>query len=70
MHRTFFNYFELAKSTDDPSLRAVYMLGMLCAQAVAAGRFVRFAKGGMGSGWPGPRFVDRIAHHFRRTRER
>ena len=67
-HRAFFHYYELAKSTDDACLRAVFMLGMLCAKAVASGTFVTFAKGSIGSSWPDPRFVDRVAHHFRKTR--
>ena len=69
--QVFINYQARAKTADDASLRAVYMLGMLCAQAVALGKFVSFAKRGIGSGWPDPRFYsDRAAYHYRRTRER
>jgi hypothetical protein len=66
-HRAFSNYHDLAKAADDASLRTVYMLGMLCAQAVAVGKFVMFAKG---SGWPDPRFPGHEAHHYRKTRDR
>jgi hypothetical protein len=69
-HQAFMNYYELAKAADDASSRAVYMLGMLCAQAVAVRKFVSFAKGSIGSGWPDARFSDRTAYHYRRTRER
>ena len=69
-HRAFTNYHDLAKAADDASLRTVYMLGMLCAQAVAVGKFVTFAKGSIGSGWPDPRFPGHEAHHYRKTRER
>jgi hypothetical protein len=69
-HRAFINYHEQAKAADDASLRTVYMLGMLCARAVAVGKFVSFARGSIGSGWPDARFPWHEAYHYRKTRER
>jgi hypothetical protein len=68
-HQDFSYYHELAKAADDASLRVVYMLGMLCAKAVAVGKFVAFAQGSIGSGWPDARLPGHEAYHFRRTRE-
>jgi hypothetical protein len=70
VQQAFINYYELARAADDASSRAVYMLGMLCAQAVTAGTVVTFGRGSIGDGWPDPRVSDCTAFHYRRTRER
>jgi hypothetical protein len=69
-HQAFINYYELARAANDGSSRAVYMLGMLCAQAVTIGTVVTFARGSIGDAWPDPRVSDCAAFQYRRTHER
>jgi hypothetical protein len=68
-YQDFGYYHDLAKAADDASLRAGYMLGMLCAKAVAVGKFVAFARGSIGSGWPDARLPGQEAYRYRRTCE-
>jgi hypothetical protein len=41
-----------AEGTDNPVLRTVYLLGMMCAQALEYGNFV-----GPRADWPDPRYL-------------
>lgn len=47
-------YAERAKTAASASSRTVYMLGMMCAAAVAEGGFFAFVGRGYGGDWPNP----------------